>query len=178
MIRVLFELTRIVAYGGGGVLLGFIVGRRANDDHALKTSILYASEAPVSDANPSKPKHRWANEDTLRYVLVIGLMVAMLGTGLTFLLNDRANRNQQQQLCTAVSSLTHTLNKRTDASREAAAINDDLWRGLRHLIVKLSPPDKKKNPVLPLIDVYLNKRRELVAEQKANPFDTVNLKDC
>lgn len=179
MIRALLELIRIVAYGGLGILVGYIVGCRASDDHELKASILNPSGDTVSESG----RPRWLNQSALVTAAIVLCMVALLGTGVAILVNNRANDRQDAEdaaqrarLCEAVSELTDTLNTRTKATREAARVNDELWRGIRHLVIKFS--EKPNNPLLDRIDVYLNKRRDLVAEQKANPYNTVKLKDC
>lgn len=159
------EFARILAFGGLGYLVGFLVGRRAQDDHRLRASILGETETPMKMP---------VRAGTLQRVTILMVMVALLASGVTSIAQARRNAEQDARQCEAVRELVDRITVRTDALGRADATGDDLWRGIRRVLVRQFDHGPQ-HPLVDKIDTYLIRRQNYKAQAQANPYTSSDL---
>lgn len=168
--RVLEELVRIVAYGGGGILLGFVVGLWANDRHTLVTTVLGESERDMPTRRPFLSPAR------VQTLVVILVMIALLLTGLSWLRVEQENQEQDERDCRTLASLATTLRERTAVYREAAQPERDLWTDLRRTLIASGV--RANSDLVRSIDVYLAQQASYIRHLKRNPYPRNVLEEC
>lgn len=171
----LLELTRIVGYGGIGILIGYLLGVRERDRH-------YLAHHPEA-ARAMKSKTHRPSGRTVQTLVVVFVMVALLLTGLTSIQSNRdraedarQDRAASDQRCDDLRKVVAALEARSKVNSDTTDLNDDLWRGIRHIFLDF--PGGNESPLLTQIDEYLDQRREQKAELADNPITTDILTGC
>lgn len=164
------ELVRVVAYGGIGAFVGFLVGLWAGDRHRVIEEVLHEVE------RDEVTKHKLISGDRLQTVIVIGFMVLMLLTGLVWLQTDQENAEQDKRECLRTAETTEVLRERTDNYLESATSEQTLWRDLRSQLVGMgSPPN---SPLIDSIDRHLKDQRTYLDHLRSNPVPRGTARDC
>lgn len=158
------ELARVVAYGGIGMVFGFVVGFLASDGHRLSTALL-EGENPMP--TPQARHARQRRMQLLQTTTVVVVMVAMLLTGVSWMQTARANKEADLRECRRLSEVSVALQGRTAVYKEKAIPEQELWRELRREIIKLTSRD---NPAVAAIEEYLVSQRLYVKHLAENPY--------
>ena len=164
------ELVRVVAYGGLGAFVGFLIGLWAGDRHRVIEEVLHEAERDVAT------KRKLISADRLQTVIVIGFMVLMLLTGLVWLQSDQEDAEQDKRDCLRAAATTQALRERTDNYIESATSEQKLWRDLRgQLIAMGGRPD---SPLIDSIDRHLTDQRSYLDHLRDNPVPRGSAQDC
>lgn len=169
MIRVVEELIRVIAYGGGGALIGYLTASRVNDQHRLAMSILNESEKDV----PSR--RRWMTGQTLQTIAVLAIMLALLLTGLVWLQTDRQNAMQDKRDCLRQAETAQTLQGRTQNYLLKAQAELDWLKGVRGVLSQATSPS---SPLIRNTDDYIAAQEAYVRHLRSNPYPKQDAEDC
>lgn len=168
MTATVLELAKVLAYGGAGILIGYLLGVRANDQHRLTTEVLNEAEADVPD------KRRILKGDVLLRLCVFVAMVAMLLTGVAWMQKDQRDAQQDMRDCRRASDTAETLRERTQNYLEKGHA-DLVWKlQLRDAMVKLGA--EPSSPFLRATSESIAKDRDYIAHLRENPYPKA--KDC
>lgn len=166
MIRVLEELLRIVAYGGGGALFGYSFCLWINDQHRLTSAILNESEKDMPT------RRRFLTAATLQSGVVILVMIALLLTGIVWISSGKENAEQDRRDCELLAEVAQTLQGRTANYTEQAVAERRLWEDIRKMIGDPS------SPAVQSIDVYLKAHDAYLNHLQNNPYPREVPEDC
>lgn len=169
MIRVIEELIRVIAYGGGGALIGYLTASRVNDQHRLVMSVLNESEKDLPT------RRRLLSGQTLQTIAVLAIMLALLLTGLVWLQTDRQNAMQDKQDCLRAAETSRTLQERTRNYLLNANAEMDWLTRIRGVLVTASSPD---SPLVESTDEYIAAKRSYVRHLRSNPYPKQDAEDC
>lgn len=168
--RVLEELVRIIAYGGFGVFLGYVVGLWTNDRHTLITTVLHEAERDMPTRRPFLSPAR------IQSIIAIFVMVALLLAGVSLLRSESEAARQNERDCRTIATISDTLRERTQVYREAARPERDLWRDLRRTLLAQGIP--ARSDLVRSIDVYLTQQESYIRHLKRNPYPKNVLQEC
>jgi len=159
------ELARVVAYGGIGMVFGFVVGFLVNDGHRLSRTLLEGDDPmPTSQARRTRERRI----QLLQTTTVVVVMIAMLLTGLSWMQTERTNTEQDRRECRRLSEVSLALQGRTSVYKEKAIPEQQLWRELRREIITLT--GSRTNPAVQAIEEYLKSQRLYVKHLADNPY--------
>lgn len=168
MIRVLEELARIIAYGGGGGVLGYAICSWVNDQHRLTTSILGEAEYDMPT------RRRFLSPNALQGLVAILVMMALLLTGLAWLRADQLKAEQDRRDCETLAEVAKTLQGRTANYREAAKAERQLWRDLYRELKESGAT----GPVMGSVKNYLDAQELYLEHLRSNPYPRDAEEDC
>lgn len=173
------ELTRVVAYGGIGILIGYIVGHEvALHDYAVKHSGEEPKPMPESRMHRrlAAGVKRLPSTETWQRAGVLLAMVALLLTGIAVLKQRANDAADLEQRCRDLRQVVATIEARAEPAAQAADLNDELWVGVRRVLLSLG--GTTDSPLIHQIDHYLEKRADAKRAQQRNPISTDILEGC
>lgn len=165
------ELARVVAYGGIGMVFGFVVGFMVSDGHRISRTLLEGDDPMPT---PQARRARQRRMQLLQTTTVVVVMIAMLLTGLSWMQTARTNTEQDRRECRRLSEVSAALQGRTSVYKEKAIPEQELWRELRREIIKLT--GDRTSPAVAAIEEYLKSQRLYVKHLAENPYP--DAEDC